>query len=260
MTDDTRARNIALLIDADNASWHAIDPVLTVLAELGSVNVRRVYGNWTKPGLKGWKDMTVKHGIEPQQQFDLTKGKNATDMKMTIDAMDLLFRGRIDGFGIMSSDSDFMPLAMRIRQDGLPVYGFGGSKTPEAFKQACSRFIDVDALLKDVGDKTVSMPEPTEVPIDGALPAAIGAASRAPKKPTAVDPDVVKLLIDAYDSVKRDERGYVSVSAMGQLAGNRSSFDARNYGYRRLSDLIQAVPNFQTERRDDGRLFVKRVR
>ena len=195
MNDHALARNIALLIDADNASWHAIDPVLTVLAELGSVNVRRVYGNWTKPGLKGWKDMTVKHGIEPQQQFDLTKGKNATDMKMTIDAMDLLFRGRIDGFGIMSSDSDFMPLAMRIRQDGLPVYGFGGGKTPEAFKQACSRFIDVDALLKDGNGKLTPAPELAEVPIDQSLPAAIGTAPRAAKKPTAVDADVVKLLI-----------------------------------------------------------------
>ena len=266
MTHDTPARNIALLIDADNASWNAIDPVLTVLAELGSVNVRRVYGNWTKPGLKGWRDMTVKHGIEPQQQFDLTKGKNATDMKMTIDAMDLLFRGRIDGFGIMSSDSDFMPLAMRIRQDGLPVYGFGGGKTPEAFKQACTRFIDVDVLLKE---KVAPKPPRAEVPIDDALPAPIGngavakvgnGTGNATKPTSTVDDDLVKLLIDAYDSVKRDERGYVSLSAMGQLAGNRSSFDARNYGYRRLSDLIQAVPNFQTERRDDGRLFVKRVR
>ena len=254
---DEPTRNIALLIDADNASWHAIDPVLTVLAELGSVNVRRVYGNWTKPGLKGWRDMTVKHGIEPQQQFDLTKGKNATDMKMTIDAMDLLFRGRVDGFGIMSSDSDFMPLAMRIRQDGLPVYGFGGGKTPEAFKQACSRFIDVDALIAD--GKRPREPA-AEVPIDQALPPAIVGTVAKPAKPGTVDPDVVQLLIDAYDSVKRDERGYVSVSAMGQLAGNRSSFDARNYGFRRLSDLIQAVPNFQTERRDDGRLFVKRLR
>ena len=258
MTDDAHARNIALLIDADNASWNAIDPVLTVLAELGSVNVRRVYGNWTKPGLKGWRDMTVKHGIEPQQQFDLTKGKNATDMKMTIDAMDLLFRGRIDGFGIMSSDSDFMPLAMRIRQDGLPVYGFGGGKTPEAFKHACTRFIDVDALLKE---KVAPKPR-AEVPIDEALPAPIrvGNGNGGGKVTSPVDDDLVKLLIDAYDSVKRDERGYVSLSAMGQLAGNRSSFDARNYGYRRLSDLIEAVPNFQTERRDDGRLFVKRVR
>lgn len=243
--DDTPTRNIALLIDADNASWHAIDPVLTVLAELGSVNIRRVYGNWSKPALKGWRDMTVKHGIEPQQQFDITKGKNATDMKMTIDAMDLLSRGRVEGFGIMSSDSDFMPMAMRIRQDGLPVYGFGSDRAPLAFQNACTRFIDVDALLK------------AEEPV--VAPAQPAGATPASGK-SGVDPDLVKLLIDAYDAVKRDERGFVSLSAMGQLAANRSSFDVRNYGFKRLSDLIQSVPNFATERRDDGRLFVKRLR
>ncbi|EZP48916.1 MULTISPECIES: NYN domain-containing protein [Sphingomonas] len=258
MADDN-TRNIALLIDADNASWHAIDPVLTVLAELGTVNIRRVYGNWSKPALKGWRDMTVKHGIEPQQQFDLTKGKNATDMKMTIDAMDLLFRGRIGGFGIMSSDSDFMPLAMRIRQDGIPVYGFGNAKTPEAFKQACTRFIDVNALVSDAkaeATATPAKPASVDVPIGESLPPSIA----APKAKKPIDPELIALLIDAYQSVKRDEKGYVSLSAMGQLAGNRSSFDARNYGYQRLSDLIQAVPNFQTERREDGRIFVKRVR
>ena len=261
-TDDTPTRNIALLIDADNASWHALDPVLTVLAELGTVNIRRVYGNWSKPGLKGWRDMSVKHGIEPQQQFDLTKGKNATDMKMTIDAMDLLFRGRIGGFGIMSSDSDFMPLAMRIRQDGIPVYGFGNLKTPEAFKQACTRFIDVGALVSEAKAEATTAPASTakpanvDVPIGDSLPPSIA----APKAKKPIDPDLIALLIDAYQSVKRDEKGYVSLSAMGQLAGNRSSFDARNYGYQRLSDLIQAVPNFQSERREDGRVFVKRVR
>jgi len=261
MPDDNN-RNIALLIDADNASWHAIDPVLTVLAELGTVNIRRVYGNWSKPALKGWRDMTLKHGIEPQQQFDLTKGKNATDMKMTIDAMDLLFRGRIGGFGIMSSDSDFMPLAMRIRQDGIPVYGFGNLKTPEAFKQACSRFIDVGALVSEAKAEATTAPASTakpanvDVPIGDSLPPSIA----APKAKKPIDPELIALLIDAYQSVKRDEKGYVSLSAMGQLAGNRSSFDARNYGYQRLSDLIQAVPNFQSERREDGRVFVKRVR
>ena len=257
--EETPTRNIALLIDADNASAATIDPVLTVLAELGTVNIRRVYGNWSKPALKGWRDMTVKHGIEPQQQFDLTKGKNATDMKMTIDAMDLLFRGRIGGFGIMSSDSDFMPLAMRIRQDGIPVYGFGNAKTPEAFKQACTRFIDVNALVSDAkaeATATPAKPASVDVPIGESLPPSIA----APKAKKPIDPELIALLIDAYQSVKRDEKGYVSLSAMGQLAGNRSSFDARNYGYQRLSDLIQAVPNFQTERREDGRIFVKRVR
>ncbi|MEO1167686.1 MAG: NYN domain-containing protein [Pseudomonadota bacterium] len=228
--------NIALLIDADNASHQGIDPVLTVLAELGNVNIRRAYGNWRKQALKNWVDKLHRYGIEPQQQFDLTKGKNATDMKMTIDAMDLLFGGRVDGFGIMSSDSDFMPMAMRIRQDGLPVYGFGSAKTPDAFKQACSRFIDVDALIK--AEKN----------------------GDAKGEKGAVDEDVVALLIDAYDAAKRDENGYAALSAVGQRAGNRSSFDVRNYGYSRLRDLIEDIPNFATEQRENGQVWVKRLR
>lgn len=275
-SDDTPTRNIALLIDADNASWHAIDPVLTVLAELGTVNIRRVYGNWSKPALSGWRDMTIKHGIEPQQQFDITKGKNATDMKMTIDAMDLLFRGRVEGFGIMSSDSDFMPLATRLRQDGLPVYGFGQAKTPEGFKRACTRFIDVDKLMaaeeddarpaRSVPATKDAQPASASPPSSKELTALVQPALQPqpdPAIPTGtapIDEELVKLLIDAYSAVKRDEKGFVSLSAMGQLAANRSSFDVRNYGYKRLSDLIAAVPNFQTERRDDGRVFVRRVR
>ena len=141
--------NIALLIDADNAQAAALDDVLTILAELGSVNIRRAYCNWNKAGLKSWVALMQRHAIEPQQQFDITKGKNATDMKMTIDAMDLLYSNRVDGFGIMSSDSDFMPVAMRIRQNGLPVYGFGSSRTPEGFRQACTRFIDLQTLKEN---------------------------------------------------------------------------------------------------------------
>ena len=231
--------NVALLIDADNASPASLDPVLTVLAELGTVNIRRVYGNWRKQALKGWADRTLSHGIEPYQQFDLTKGKNATDMRMTIDAMDLLFSGRVTGFGIMSSDADFTPLAMRIRQEGIPVYGFGTERTPEGFRQACTRFIDVAPLTR-----THEAERPTET----------SAAAQA-----GVDPELVALLIDAYNNAKRDERGFAGLSQVGQLAGNRSSFDVRNYGFKRLSDLIEKVPNFQTELRD-GRVFVKRVR
>jgi hypothetical protein len=233
--DTAPNHNIALLIDADNASPDSLDPVLTVLAELGTVNIRRAYGNWQKPALKGWSGIAHRHAIEPQQQFDITKGKSATDMKMIIDAMDLLYRGHVDGFGIMSSDSDFMPLAMRIRQDGLPVYGFGTAKTPESFRQACTRFIDVGALVE--ADKA----GPDEA-----------------KK--AVDEDLLDLLIDAYNAVKRDERGFASLSAVGKRAGNRSSFDTRNYGYSRLSELIEAVPNFVTEKREGGAVFIKRVR
>jgi uncharacterized protein (TIGR00288 family) len=255
--DTTPARNIALLIDADNASPASLDPVLTVLAELGTVNVRRAYGNWSKPALKAWIEVSMRHGIEPQQQFDITKGKNATDMKMTIDAMDLLFRGRVEGFGIMSSDSDFMPLATRIRQDGLPVYGFGTARTPEGFRQACTRFIDVGALTREA-DATPPQVVAVEVPLHDSLPPPTG-RMRTPGS-EAVDPALLKLLIDAYDAVKRDERGFVSLSSMGQLAANRSSFDVRNFGFRRLSDLIESIPHFQTERREGGGVWVKRVR
>src|SRR3954465_7966307 len=138
--------NIALLIDADNASPDHLDEVLLVLGELGSINIRRAYGNWQKPALKNWGTLTGKHSIIPIQQFDVVKGKSATDMRMTIDAMDLLYRGHVDGFGIMSSDSDFLPLAQRIREDGIPVYGFGTDKAPPSFKQACTRFFDIAAL------------------------------------------------------------------------------------------------------------------
>jgi uncharacterized protein (TIGR00288 family) len=239
--DPTHARNIALLIDADNASPESLDPVLTVLAELGTVNIRRAYGNWEKAGLKGWRAIAHRYAIEPHQQFDIVKGKSATDMKMIIDAMDLLYRGHVDGFGIMSSDSDFMPLAMRIRQDGLPVYGFGEAKTPEAFRQACTRFIDVAALAKA---------EEEDAPRD--------APAQAKAKPK-VDEEVAKLLGAAIKASKRDERGFASLSEVAQRAGNRSSFDARNYGFSRLSELIEAIPNFATERRE-GAVFVKRLR
>jgi uncharacterized protein (TIGR00288 family) len=239
-THQAQAGNIALLIDADNASPDSLDAVLTVLAELGTVNVRRAYGNWQKPALKGWAAMTHRYAIEPQQQFDLTKGKSSTDMKMIIDAMDLLYRGRIDGFGIMSSDSDFMPLAMRIRQDNLPVYGFGTSRTPESFRQACTRFIDVAALAKADAEEAQTKAPPAEK--------------------REVDEELIKLLGAAFRASRRDEKGWASLSEVGQRAGNRSSFDARSYGYPGLAELIGAIPNFATEKREGGRVYVKRVR
>ena len=174
------------------------------------------------------------------QQFDIVKGKSATDMRMTIDAMDLLYRGGIDGFGIMSSDSDFLPLAQRIREDGLPVYGFGTAKTPLGFQQACTRFFDVAALLSS--DRQPAGEEP-------AAPA---------QRP--IDASLLELLGSAYKASERDEEGYTSLSEIGQRAKAVSSFATRNYGYTRLSDLIRAMPNFDVKTGDDGRLRVKRLR
>jgi hypothetical protein len=238
MAEET-LKNIALLIDADNASHAGIDPVLTVLAELGQVNIRRAYGNWAKPALSNWNKITHRFGLQPMQQFDLTKGKNATDMAMTIDALDLLYDGKVDGFGIMSSDSDFTPLVTRLRQDGLIVYGFGSAKAPEAFKTACTRFIDVDQLIR-----TSAQDEEAD-------------ASGADGKP--IDQDLNDLLGAAWKAAKRDSNGYASISEVGNIAGNRSSFDVRNHGFKRLSDLFRANESFRVEDRN-GQLFVKRVR
>ncbi|MXO64537.1 NYN domain-containing protein [Altericroceibacterium endophyticum] len=234
---DEMLKNIALLIDADNASHHGIDPVLTVLAELGQVNIRRAYGNWAKPALANWNKITHRYGLQPQQQFDLTKGKNATDMAMTIDAVDLLYAGKVDGFGIMSSDSDFTPLVTRLRQDGLTVYGFGNDKAPEAFKTACTRFIDVAQLINTASREETHKPE------------------------DAIDRDLITLLGDAWKAATRDDDDFARLQEVGQIAGNRSSFDVRNHGFKRLSDLVHSAnENFKLERRKDGQLYVKRLR
>jgi uncharacterized protein (TIGR00288 family) len=242
MTDrhDEREENIALLIDADNASPEHLDEVLLVLGELGAINVRRAYGNWAKVSLKGWGNLTGIHSIVPMQQFDVAKGKSATDMRMTIDAMDLLYRGHVDGFGIMSSDSDFLPLAQRIREDGLPVYGFGTAKTPMSFQQACTRFFDV-AALETNGDDALEAPP-------------------APDGQRVVDPELLQVLGAAYKASKRDEEGYAALSEVGQRATAVSSFAVRNYGFNRLSDLVKAMPNFDTKCGPDGRVMVKRMR
>ena len=246
--------NVALLIDADNASADHFDPVLTVLAELGTVNIRRAYGNWSKPSLKGWARQAVTQAIETQQQFDLTKGKNATDMRMTIDAMDLMAGGRVTGFGLMSSDSDFTPLVTRLRQEGIDVYGFGSDKTPEGFRRACTRFIDVAALAASLAPAS---PDPVNAAV---IPDEVAASPVAKADISKVDDEVVRLLIEAYDAAKRDQNGFAALGPVGQRVANRSSFDVRNYGFKRLSDLVQAIPNFITETRENGQTWIKRVR
>ncbi|MBV7267034.1 NYN domain-containing protein [Erythrobacter ani] len=235
----TELKNIALLIDADNTSPQGIDPVLTVMAELGQVNIRRAYGNFAKDNLSRWDKITNKFGIRPQQQFDVSKGKNATDMAMTIDAIDLLYQGKVDGFGIMTSDSDFTPLVTRLRQDGILVYGFGEKKTPPAFQAVCTRFLYIDELIATTSD-------------DNGKP-----NTKRGSKAEMVD--LNDLVLAAYREAKRDDAGYAKLQQVGQIAGNRSSFDVRNYGFKSLSELFGSLENFKLERRDDNQVYVKRL-
>lgn len=238
---DDRMR-IALLIDADNAPAAKIDVVLAELARHGIANVRRAYGDWKSRNLQRWELALHPNAIQPIQQFAYSTGKNASDMAMVVDAMDLLHSGRFDAFAIVSSDADFTPLAMRMRAQNMRVFGFGEKKTPEPFVNACSTFLYIDeqpAGTKPAGENT-----------DASVP--------TPPMPTAKlrqDTKLVNLLREAVDAEKEDG-GWSSLAAVGQYITNRASFDQRNYGYAKLSALIEASELFEL-RRDGLTVYVR---
>ncbi|BDU15115.1 NYN domain-containing protein [Lysobacter auxotrophicus] len=222
-------RRIALLIDADNAPAAKIDVILAEVARHGIANVRRAYGNWKSPHLKGWEATLHEYAIRPMQQFAYSTGKNASDMAMVIDAMDLLYARNLDGFAIVSSDADFTPLVMRLLTDGMKVYGFGEKKTPEAFRNACSKFTYLEAL--------------------GGVAETESAALTKPKSPQELrgDTRLLQMLRSAVEAAS-DEDGWARLSTVGSQIGNQASFDPRNYGYGKLSDLVEAIGLFQSRR------------
>lgn len=235
MSNDLTAR-LAVLIDADNASPGIVAGLLAEVATYGTAHVKRIYGNWTKPQLGGWKEALLRHSIQPIQQFDYTTGKNATDSAMIIDAMDLLYSGRFDGFCIVSSDSDFTRLASRIRESGLVVYGFGERKTPEPFRTACDKFIYVEVLRSAQDDE--SQPRPDDTP--------------RPAKELRSDTRLMNLLRDAIDAAS-DDTGWAGLGAVGSIINKQSpEFDARNYGYAKLSGLLKGIGLFDLEERQIG--------
>ena len=222
---------VALLIDADNAPAAKIDVILAEVARHGAANVRRAYGNWKSPHLKQWESTLHEYAIRPIQQFAYTSGKNASDMAMVIDAMDLLYARSIDAFAIVSSDADFTPLVMRILTDGVKVYGFGQQKTPEPFVNACSQFTYVEGLV-----------QPSAKPDEPALKA-------SDPKQLRGDTRLVQMLRNAVDAAIRED-GWAHLGQVGNQIGNQASFDPRNYGYRKLKDLIEATDLFEVKRQD----------
>lgn len=245
MTHETR---IALLIDADNSPASKIDEVLDELANYGVINIRRAYGDWKSRHLNAWEDVLHEYAIQPIQQFAYTKGKNATDAAMIIDAMDLLYTKQLDGFGIVSSDSDFTPLVMRIRANGLKVFGFGEKKTPSPFVSACSKFLYLEALGASVEtDIKVTAAETGSV----AAPAPKAVAVRLAAKELKSDTRLVSLLRNAVEAGADDE-GWAGLGAVGQHISKQASFDSRNYGYAKLKDLYQAIGLFEIQTKDKG--------
>jgi len=221
---------VALLIDADNSPASKIGLILNELSTFGETNVRRAYGNWKKNELKGWEEQLHEHAIRPMQQFDYSKGKNASDMAMVIDALDLLYTDKPDAFGIVSSDSDFTPLVMHLRAKGAAVYGFGARKTPEPFVNACSRFLFLDDLRAAESDDAPDAERATPL--------------RWSKAELQKDKKLVELLRNAVYSAEDDE-GWSRVQAVRQQIGNQASFDHRNYGYSTLTKLLAATDLFE---------------
>jgi uncharacterized LabA/DUF88 family protein len=239
VAESEAAVRLAVLIDADNARPSIVEALLAEVAKYGTAHVKRAYGDWTGTNLKGWKDQLLSQSIQPIQQFAYTTGKNATDAAMVIDAMDLLYSNRFDGFCIVSSDSDFTRLAARLRESGLTVYGFGERKTPKPFVAACDKFIYVENL---------SRPEDAVVSADVAPVSKKG----LPGAQLKGDAALVTLLRGAVDAAS-DEDGWAVLGTVGQIiTKQRPDFDSRTYGYGKLSDLITATQLFDTSRRSAG--------
>ena len=213
---------LAVLIDADNTSAKLIKEMFEELASYGTITVKRAYGDWTNPHLGGWRDVLLANAISPQQQFAYTQGKNATDSALIIDAMDLLYSGNVDGFALVSSDSDFTPLATRLRESGKRVIGVGQRKTPKAFVEACERFVFLEVLAGE------------------------GEAGEQVKddQPRAIQ----SVLTKALNRVDTDDEDWASLSALGNhLSRTDPSFDPRSYGSGKLSDLVKAQPFVETK-------------
>ena len=238
MTIVSKAPRLAVLIDAENASARIAEALFTEIATLGEASARRIYGDFSSAQLTGWTRVLARYAIQPQQNFANTKGKNSGDIALVIDGMDLLHSGRFDGFCLVSSDADFTRLASRIREEGVDVYGFGERKTPESFRQACTRFIYTENLSAPAAEETV--------PAGGGrtAPAASAPAASGKRKPA----EAARLIATVISELDEDGDGWVTVSGLGDRLRNAyPDFDQRTYGHAKLSDLLRATGRFDVQ-------------
>ena len=240
-----KEEHIALFIDCDNISHRSIEGIINELSKYGIVNIRQAYGNWTKDNLKNWEEKLLEFAIKPIQQFDYSKNKNATDILMTIDAIDLLHTKKIDAFAFATSDSDFTPVVMRVQNEGIRVYGFGERKTPKPFMVACSQFIFTEQLMKE--DKLVVEKKETIEVIEN---------HQTPIKKTGKqmrqDTWLVNLLRTALEQTM-DEDGWANLASIGQYINNSTSFSPINFGYKKLSSLINEIDLFDIYLDEDSK-------
>ncbi len=231
------SKKLAVLIDADNVSPALCEALVQEVAKYGAASVKRAYGDWTTPQLSSWKPLLHEYAIGPIQQFSYTTGKNSTDSSMIIDAMDLLYTEKFDGFCLVTSDSDFTKLATRIRESGLVVYGFGEKKTPGSLQAACDKFVFLEALVVPSNESNAA--EGSKAPTK----------EKKSRKQLNQDAKLISLLRGAVEATADDD-GWANIAAVGSHISNQSSFDSRNYGYRKLSSLIETTELFDIDKRN----------
>ncbi|MGK2861701.1 MAG: NYN domain-containing protein [Chitinophagaceae bacterium] len=244
----TKDLRLAVLIDADNVPYSNVKEMLEEIAKYGTPTFKRIYADWTKPHVSGWKNVLLENAITPIQQYSYTSGKNSTDSAMIIDAMDILYSGRVDGFCIVSSDSDFTRIATRLREAGMKVFGIGEKKTPLPFISACDKFIYLE-ILKNAQPATKS-PAPSK-----------NANEDAQKKEVirTVDKGLIRLIADSINDIA-DEDGWGFLGNLGTLLMKRQpDFDSRNYGFAKLLPLIKSINKFQIDERKSGKANIKHV-
>jgi len=240
---------LAVLIDADNVPYVYVKEMFEEIATYGTPTFKRIYADWTKPTVSGWKKVLLENAITPIQQYSYSKGKNSSDSALIIDAMDILYTGKVDGFCIVSSDSDFTRLATRLREAGMKVIGIGEKKTLAPFITACDKFIYIEILKKG----RASHPEPSNQETSKAVPEPVADPLNK------IDPEIIKLIADSIDDLA-DENGWTYLGDLGSLIiKKKPDFDPRNYGFAKMSPMIRSINRFEIDERDTGKKNVKHI-
>ncbi|NMM48246.1 NYN domain-containing protein [Marinigracilibium pacificum] len=244
--NDNKELRLAVLIDADNIPYKNVKEMMEEIAKFGIPSTKRIYGDWTKPTVSGWKNILLENAITPIQQYSYTQGKNATDSAMIIDAMDILYSGKVDGFCIVSSDSDFTRLATRLRESGMKVIGIGEKKTPDPFIVSCDKFIYIEILSKDEDDKSTENKKT--------------ATKSKTKNRTKLDKKVLRVIKSSINDIADDD-GWAFLGDVGNLViKKRPEFDARNYGYPKLTPLLKDLNSeFEIDERKTEKSNIKHV-
>ncbi|GEC72182.1 OST-HTH/LOTUS domain-containing protein [Flavobacterium flevense] len=258
MPQNTKELKLAVLIDADNVPYSNVKGMMEEITKFGTPTTKRIYADWTKPNANGWKGVLLEHAITPIQQYSYTTGKNSSDSALIIDAMDLLYSGKLDGFCIVSSDSDFTRLAIRLRESGMKVIGIGEQKTPKPFISACDRFIFIEVLDGAIKKKTTKTVVDSKKPVEKTT---IKATEKPTQKPlNKIDEPTMDLIEDSIDDIA-DDSGWAFLGDVGNLiVKKKPEFDPRNYGFTKLTPMLKSLTDIlEIDERDSDKKGIKHV-